>query len=604
MKTKITMLCVMLLSLFFQTNANAQKIIIRPDLAVSNLTVTNVNGNSFTFTYEVTNVGTGSLELSRLYFQTYVSANNVYDAGDWASGGAIFGNNAPVLTHGQTYSGSWTANSSSSIETNHYLLFAVNIRSGYVSQETNLTNNTLATDIAPSFADLVVSSIVVNNINGNTLSYTYTISNNGASTLYLDRFYFQSYVSQNSLYDGTDVPAGGSIFGSAPLTLAPGATFTGSWSSNVSVSLQTYPYLIFDVRLLSGQVHPQLSVANDRYVKYLLPSFADLVVTNITITNITGNNIAYNYTISNNGGSILYLDRFYFQAYVSQNSVYDATDVPAGGSIFGSAPLTLAPGATFTGSWSTDPGVNIETYPYLIFDVRLSSGQIHPQVSLTNDRFIKYLPYSFTDLVVTDITLNTFNPTSSVNFTYTVANGGQTALQLNQFYFQTYLSTDNVYDNLDKPAGGSVFPTSATLATGNTYSGSWTSSAGVSIPGYPYLIFIVKTVSGAVVHEVSYINNQYIKYIPTLVVQGFEKSLSKSAAFKVEKSDEALTLENAIGIDEQTSYSVYSITGEKIGEGAFDQKKEINIATLKNGIYILHLENGSTHESVKFIVQK
>jgi len=482
MKTKMTMLYVMLLSLFVQTNANAQKIIIRPDLAVTNLTVTNVNGNSFTFTYEVTNVGTGSLELSRLYFQTYVSANNVYDAGDLPSGGAIFGNNAPVLTHGQTYSGSWTASSSSSIETYHYLLFAVNLRSGYVNQETNLANNTLAKDVAPSFADLVVSSIVVNNINGNTLSYTYTISNNGASTLYLDRFYFQSYVSQNSVYDGTDVASGGSVFGSAPLTLAPGTTFTGTWSSTVSVSLQTYPYLIFDVRLLSGQVHPQ--------------------------------------------------------------------------------------------------------------------------VSLTNDRYVKYLPYSFTDLVVTDITLNSFNPTSSVDFTYTVANGGQTALQLNQFYFQTYLSTDNVYDHLDKPAGGSVFATSAVLTTGNTYSGSWTSSAGVSIQSYPYLIFIVKNVYGVVVYEVSYTNNQYIKYIPTLVVQGFEKSLSKSNAFKVEKNDDVLTLENNVDIDQQTSYIVYSIAGEKISEGSFVQKKEINTSALKNGIYILHLTNGYTNESVKFVVQQ
>ncbi|MBC7486891.1 MAG: hypothetical protein H7282_09085 [Cytophagaceae bacterium] len=77
-----------------------------------------------------------------MYFQTYVSANNVYDAVDLPSGDAIFGNNAPLLTHGQTNSGSWTANSSSSIETHHYLLFAVNFRSGYVSQETNLANNT------------------------------------------------------------------------------------------------------------------------------------------------------------------------------------------------------------------------------------------------------------------------------------------------------------------------------------------------------------------------------------------------------------------------------------------------------------------------------
>ncbi|MBC7486889.1 MAG: T9SS type A sorting domain-containing protein [Cytophagaceae bacterium] len=142
------------------------------------------------------------------------------------------------------------------------------------------------------------------------------------------------------------------------------------------------------------------------------------------------------------------------------------------------------------------------------------------------------------------------------------------------------------------------------MATGYKYSGSWTSSAGVSIQSYPYLIFIVKTVYGAVVHEVSYTNNQYIRYIPTLVAQGFEKSLSKSTAFKVEKSDEVLTLENGADIDEQTSYNFYSIAGEKISEGSFDQKKELNISSLENGIYILNLTNGFTYESVKFVVQK
>jgi hypothetical protein len=605
MRTKITMLWILALALFAQMNAQAQKIIIfRADLAVTNLTVTNVNGNSFTFNYTVQNVGNLSLDLSRLFYQTYVSTNSTYDAADLPAGGAIFGNTAPTLAPGATYSGSWTSSNAAGITAYHYLIFEVKLRSGYVGQETNLTNNILSKDVAPSFADLVVSNITVTNVNGNMLSYTYTIANNGASTLYLDRFYFQAYVSQNSLYDGTDVPAGGSIFGTAPLTLAPGATFTGSWSNNPGVSLQTYPYLIFDVRLSSGQVHPQLSVANDRYVKYLIPSFADLVVSDITINNITGNLMDYTYTILNNGASTLYLDRFYFQAYVSQNSLLDGADVPAGGSIFGIAPLTLAPGATFTGNWSDDPGVSLQTYPYLIFDVRLLSGEVHPQISLTNDRYVKYLPYSFTDLVVTNISTDLFHPSTSVGFTYTVSNAGQTALHLDQFYFQTYLSTDNVYDNLDKPAGGSIFPTSAVLATNDTYSGSWTSSAGVNISSYPYLIYIVKTAYGQVVNEVSTANNQFVKYIPWVFSSGFENSLTKSEAFKVEKTEDVLTLENTSSVEDVTNYILYTIAGEKISDGTFDQKKEINTSGLKNGIYVVQLSNSAQHESTKFVVQK
>jgi len=480
MKKKITMFCVVLLSLLVQTHADAQKIILRPDLAVTNITATNINGNSVTFTYDVKNVGNANLELSRLYFQTYVSTNSTYETSDLAAGGAIFGNSAPVLTPGQTYTNSWTSGNTSGIQVSHYLIFQVKLRSGYVAQETNLTNNTFSKNLTPSFADLAVTNIAVNSINGNSVDFSFTITNLGSTVLYLDRFYFQTYVSQNSLYDAADSPAGVAVFSSSVLTLNPGASYTGSWTSNASVSLAAYPYLMFDVRLLSGQVHPQ--------------------------------------------------------------------------------------------------------------------------VSLTNDRYVKYLPFSFTDLAVNSIVTNTFNPTTSVNFTYTVSNNGQTDLNLNQFYFQTYLSTNAVYDNLDKPAGGSVFPANVVLSTNQTYSGSWTSSAGVNIQSYPYLIFIVKTVYGTLVHEASYSNNQYIKQVP-FVFESFQKSLSKSAAFIVENKEEVLTLENGIDIDQQTSYIIYSIAGETISEGSFDVKKEINTGTLKNGIYLLQLSNGSEHESVKFVVQ-
>src|SRR4051812_42758984 len=130
MKTKITLLWVLTLALFVQTSAQAQ--FFKPDLAVTNLTVTNVNGNSFTFNYVVQNVASfASLDLSRLYFQTYVSTNGTYDAADLPAGGAIFGNSAPNLAPGQSYSGSWTSNSSSSIDVYRYLIFTVKLRSGY-----------------------------------------------------------------------------------------------------------------------------------------------------------------------------------------------------------------------------------------------------------------------------------------------------------------------------------------------------------------------------------------------------------------------------------------------------------------------------------------
>lgn len=512
MKTKITLLGILTLALFVQTSVQAQ--FFKPDLAVTSVTVANVNGNSVTFNYVVQNVASfASLDLSRLYFQTYVSQNSTYDASDLPAGGAIFGNNAPNLAPGQSYSGSWTSNSSSSLESYRYLVFTVKLRSGYTAQETNLANNTLVRNIAPNFADLVVNDITVSNVNGNSVTYSYTIRNAGYSTLYLDRFLFQTYVSQNSIYDASDSPSGGAIFSTTPLTLAPGALYTGSWTSNAGVSLQTYPYLIVDVRLRSGQVHPQISTSNDRYIKYLTPGFADLVVNNIAVNQVNGNSVGFTYTVTNQGNSTLYLDRFYFQTYVSSNNVYDASDSPAGGAVFTTGSLTLAPGASYNGGWTSNATVSLQTNPYLIFDVRLESGQVHPQTSLTNDRYVKYLTPSFADLVVSSISVNEASA-NRIDFNYTIKNQGASTLYLDRHYFQAYVSSNPTLELGDIPAGGSLFSSIETpIAPGQTYTGRWVSTLTVDIASYPYLIFDVGLLTGKVQPQISLTNDRYAKYV-------------------------------------------------------------------------------------------
>ncbi len=516
MKTKITLLWAFTLALFVQTSVQAQ--FFKPDLAVTSITVSNVNGNSVTFNYVVKNVGSfASLDLSRLYFQTYVSQNSTYDATDLPAGGAIFGNNAPNLSPGEYYSGSWTSNSSSSLESFRYLVFTVKLRSGYTAQETNLANNTLIRNIAPNFSDLVVNDVTVSSVNGNSVTYSYTIRNAGFSTLYLDRFLFQTYVSQNSVYDAADSPSGGAIFSTTPLTLAPGAVYTGSWTSNAGVSLQTYPYLVFDVRLRSGYVHPQISTSNDRYIKYLLPSFADLAVTNIAVNNVNGNSVGFTYTVRNQGNSTLYLDRFFFQTYVSANNVYDASDSPSGGAIFSTGSLTLAPGASYSGNWTSNASVNLQTNPYLIFDVRLRSGYVHPQISLTNDLYVKYLTPSFADLIVSNITVNEASA-HSIDFNYTIKNQGASTLYLDRHYFQAYVSSNPTLDASDVPAGGSLFSSiEVPIAPGGTYTGHWVSSVFVDIASYPYLIFDVRLLTGKVQPQISLTNDSYAKYVvPTV----------------------------------------------------------------------------------------
>ena len=107
------------------------------ELVVSNVTFTDIKANEFTFTFDITNVGSADLDLAQMALQNYVSADAVYGGNDQAAGGTVLSAGG-ILSQGETYTGGWT--SSQSPTTYPYLIMQI-YNSGTTVNECNTTNN-------------------------------------------------------------------------------------------------------------------------------------------------------------------------------------------------------------------------------------------------------------------------------------------------------------------------------------------------------------------------------------------------------------------------------------------------------------------------------
>ncbi len=84
----------------------------------------------------------------------------------------------------------------------------------------------------------------------------------------------------------------------------------------------------------------------------------------------------------------------------------------------------------------------------------------------------------------------------------------------------------------------------------------------------------------------------YLK-VSTLNSQEWEKT---SVTVSPNPSSDFL---NISGLSENQYYSIYSVLGTKVGSGAISNKAAINIAHLKNGLYVLMLQKNGTFRFIK-----
>lgn len=115
------------------------------DVAVGDVQFSSIVGNTFAYTFKVTNIGAAGFPLGQTFFQTYVSQDSTYDITDQPAGGAIFFSGPATLAAGASYTQSWSYNPSTPVDIHvyKYLIIKVAPRSGTIF-ECRTDNNTKA----------------------------------------------------------------------------------------------------------------------------------------------------------------------------------------------------------------------------------------------------------------------------------------------------------------------------------------------------------------------------------------------------------------------------------------------------------------------------
>ena len=274
----------------------------------------------------------------------------------------------------------------------------------------------------------------------------------------------------------------------------------------IIVLLGLLPFSCGKLELTKTGNDPLNESANGTLKDGLLPlcNIADAVVGKIGITSVVGNTFQYKFVVSNAGAGILYLNRMYFQTYLSEDAILDAADQAAGGSIFGDTAPALNFHESFTQAWYYNPTspVDITRYHFVIIQVLVRPKFSMPECSTTNNVRAQDIGCNLSEAFISNITINNISATANTfDYTFTVTNSGWTPLPLSQLFFQTYVSKDAVYDISDKAAGGSIFnPTPPNLAKDESYSQNWyyNPTAPEDLTVYKYLIIQIGVWSGTV----------------------------------------------------------------------------------------------------------
>ncbi len=376
-----------------------------PDLTVSNITITNINGNSFDYTYVVKNIGASSLWLDKCQYKISLSNDLAVDPTDIQLGTFPFVTSSFVLLNpGSSYIGTGSVtNSGVDLEEFNQFFLQAELKPGQVQPDKNHGNDFFDRYFSYYFSDLAFNEVNITHVNGKTFTYNFTIVNKGENPIYLDRYGLSLSVSQNTLPDASDPTVGYVAIPNTQLPLLPGGTYTKYGTAVSPVELEQYSNFFIQAKVLDGKLNPDKSHGNNTVFKSIIPTFTDLVVEDVTIKNVYGEVIDFTYTIRNNGVSTLYLDRQYFQTYVSYNNSINPNNVLTGGGLFTSTPLSLAPGEIYTNSSTTTATGDLHYYRFLILEARLIAGQSQPQQNHDNDHFGRFIPTSFANVMVNNI---------------------------------------------------------------------------------------------------------------------------------------------------------------------------------------------------------
>ncbi len=207
--------------------------------------------------------------------------------------------------------------------------------------------------------DLVFTSFTITSRTSTNINYSYTIKNNGTATIpSLYNVSIQNFYSANTIFnDAGDVAAGGRIL-AVSQSLAPGASYSGTFSASGAVPAGMY-YLT--TKIDWGGIVAESNENNNTNAVYI--ALPDLTISNLTITSRTATQVLYSYTITNTGtATISSLYNVSIQNFYSANTIFNDTgDVAAGGRIL-AVSQSLAPGASYSGTYYASGAVPAGMY--------------------------------------------------------------------------------------------------------------------------------------------------------------------------------------------------------------------------------------------------
>ncbi|MCP4399376.1 MAG: PEP-CTERM sorting domain-containing protein [bacterium] len=110
--------------------------------------------------------------------------------------------------------------------------------------------------VAAEMPDLVITSLIVTSYDETSVNYDYTFKNIGTASADLDgspetdddNVSIQVFLSADTIFNNTgDIAAGGTIIDFSPGELAPGESFSGSFSASAAVNILLTPYLTVEI---------------------------------------------------------------------------------------------------------------------------------------------------------------------------------------------------------------------------------------------------------------------------------------------------------------------------------------------------------------------
>jgi len=573
-----------------------------PDLEASIIEIKDVDDRKFTFTYQIKNTGNfGPVFVSHFRFQAWVSKDPVLDATDLPAGGSNLPDNAPALSVGQTYRGTWHSEPTRSLQDYHYLILDVKLRSGFSQAEITTSNNRAAKDIAPSFPGLVLKSVLVGSIDDhNKAGIVYTIANEGRSLLHLDRFGIQAFISSDPQFKDQNNTYDQGVFSIATFdnTLAPGKSMTSSITINQNslVNLNTHFYLCLKAVRLPGASDPQLNLKNDSTVINMRSYFADIVMSSIEIIKMHDGSLPLYCQIQNKGRSLVYIDKFVMKFYLSKDDSLSEDDIKLKetrlkDTYTGSVRKVLSTNNYYTSRDTIvlGEGINFNSYKFLICKLYVLPGEVHTLRNNINDAFALPITPNLTIEGPGFIQITGMN----IKTRFNGYNAGYQDLDLRKYNYQVYLSNTIYIDNNSYLLAESAFP-EGILSPGGLVPNLMVDVTSMVDPhSYQYLI-IREVIKPGEIDNQFYVNSFNVGVIPKV-------SSTQKQAVSVLQDDQHVSILNTSTVPQNSEYVVYSLIGETVSKGTFINEYQLPLSGLRAGVYIIQVSTNGAIETHKII---